>query len=546
MSKSKIKLEIFEFLLNGYSSNILLENAEEYKTMLINDKTSDSCPTIDVEDSDGVILISREKTRTCDYISGTLKKLAPKEIINKLPLIEKTSSIYFEISFKNIQITSQDLIQFMRINGAKKASFQTVDINSIQNMRALYNIDNVYSVLSNVSNILKIEFPDKTKINEVEKGEITYIKWIEPKKEENIILIGDIHGSFSTLIRHLLRFRKQNIIDRNGKVREGYHIIFLGDLVDRGVYGFETLMIIYILKINNRTQIILNRGNHEELETNKLQPQESYDKAYKFESEIIYKFGEKISSDYMHNTASKSIHKLFNDVMLWQSSAIIVRNPFEHNLIFLAHGGLPYDFKDNNKLPDEFTTGILSESDFIIGDKYGKSIRWNDIYNGNETINNHLRIPQNIIDLKNPIIETIKIIGKNIINEASKLGITFIVRGHQDSYYNTKIISQDGTNDWISIREIDKNMVRKCKGSIYTVSLQDNNVMINEKVPIPNYLPVVTISTNTDQGRNLTRDSYAILQFNDETRNVACSSGGGYKTKFYKYTDKLHHLFIEI
>jgi hypothetical protein len=61
-------------------------------------------------------------------------------------------------------------------------------------------------------------------------------------------------------------------------------------------------------------------------------------------------------------------------------------------------------------------------------------------------------------------------------------------------------------------------------------------------------LPVLTISTNTDKDRNLTSDSYAILQFTDENEFVdKCFAGGGNdKKNFYKYNNKLLELFAKV
>lgn len=79
------------------------------------------------------------------------------------------------------------------------------------------------------------------------------------KKEDNIleingdvIIVGDIHGSFHDLLR-ILHFINQN----NSKV------LFLGDYVDRGDFSLECITILFALKIMEPDKYFLIRGNHE-------------------------------------------------------------------------------------------------------------------------------------------------------------------------------------------------------------------------------------------------------------------------------------------
>lgn len=79
------------------------------------------------------------------------------------------------------------------------------------------------------------------------------------EKEENIIhiqgdviVVGDIHGSFHDLLRII-----KHIESSNSKA------LFLGDYVDRGCFSLECITLLFTLKVLKPNQYYLLRGNHE-------------------------------------------------------------------------------------------------------------------------------------------------------------------------------------------------------------------------------------------------------------------------------------------
>ncbi|MHA1619013.1 MAG: metallophosphoesterase family protein, partial [Promethearchaeota archaeon] len=76
----------------------------------------------------------------------------------------------------------------------------------------------------------------------------------------NLLIIGDTHGDFQATIRIVQPFLE-------GKVDS---LLFLGDYVDRGKYGFLNLIFLLSLSIIWPDRVILLRGNHEDLEINLL------------------------------------------------------------------------------------------------------------------------------------------------------------------------------------------------------------------------------------------------------------------------------------
>jgi hypothetical protein len=537
------KLELFEYRLNNYQKDIIILDQtnnyyKEYKTISIeasNSKILDECGMIDVKNPSKKNI---EEIRSCDYIKGEIELLNDNENPN-LNFVSK--DLDFALSFENIKITSEDLVKFINQNGAKKVDPTTIQKNTSTNMEDLYQFSKINKILTHTIDLFDYERPDETTIH----TNYTHVLFLNPSPYQKIILFGDIHGSLSTIIRQLLRLRKLDIINQYGIISPEHIIIFLGDICDRGVYSYEIYMILYILKINNPKNLYMNRGNHEEesmtsSQTNLLINQHNH-KIYHFKDEIFSKFND--------SHLALDIFKKFTKIMSFQSSAIIVVNPLNNEKIFLAHGGLPYDLNNKNNLPPEFIQGVTSGKSFALNDIYGHCMRWADIYGGAATLNNINRS----LDPSNPDPLYQKI-GQYIINEALKLGINFIIRGHQDLSATTKVL-MNGFNEWIPLNDFqdlyhdDFKLDITCKGATYDIIIKNNTLIINDKPPmkktkfgvIPKLLPVITISTNTDTGRNISADGYATLSFIETyTYQKNCSGGSKkYQRKYHKYMSKI-------
>ena len=162
---------------------------------------------------------------------------------------------------------------------------------SLEEIYDIYNLDN-YKIVKN--NQLKILIPEIIKIyskyyteyfnnEELNKNietssteSVTYIKDntknFNEKEDYNslenkysntyvikqtlpigskIIYLGDYHSSAHSLIDIIKNLQYYEILNEKYELKEGYYMVFLGDIVDRGPLGIECLYIIYLLFLIN-------------------------------------------------------------------------------------------------------------------------------------------------------------------------------------------------------------------------------------------------------------------------------------------------------
>ena len=146
----------------------------------------------------------------------------------------------------------------------------------------------------------------------------TYQQPSEFKNVEKILVVGDIHGGYDSLVKLLIN---NSVIDSqlNWNWDKG-HLVFLGDIFDRGDKVTETLWLIYKLDHQAMSQggaVHLLFGNHEILVLLKNQNYIS-DKYYYLCKKLKLSYGYLFSKDAIlgrwlrsKNTAIKIDNKLF-------------------------------------------------------------------------------------------------------------------------------------------------------------------------------------------------------------------------------------------
>lgn len=152
--------------------------------------------------------------------------------------------------------------------------------------------------------------------------------------ENRVIFKGDMHGDIHSLVSFLKKLQLDQILEKNSFkiINPNFHIIFLGDYTDRGVYGTEVIYTILRLKIENPEQVTLVRGNHEDLMLNSR---------YGFCHEFDQKFNiDPIDSNLKSNCLDK-INRFYN---LLPAAIYLGSGKAVKSFLLCCHGGLEVGF----------------------------------------------------------------------------------------------------------------------------------------------------------------------------------------------------------
>ncbi|MFX1497442.1 MAG: metallophosphoesterase [Promethearchaeota archaeon] len=240
-------------------------------------------------------------------------------------------------------------------------------------------------LIKNPNSISDLKFEDISTILQLAREKLEceslLLEFNTDDKDEEIFVIGDIHGNLQSL-KSLL-----NLIEK----KSPKWVIFLGDLVDRGTHQLETLILVLVLKIIEPNKYYILKGNHETLEMNQY---------YGFFQEFISRFNDK----------SK-----FNEVLLLYNELPLCA--LVNNCILCLHGGIPEDINILQELKDKKYNDI--ERKDTISAIF--QILWNDPKDiENLKFSNSYRGPG------------IKFFGKKAFDDfIEKNNLKFIIRAHE-------------------------------------------------------------------------------------------------------------------
>ncbi|MBK5114261.1 MAG: metallophosphoesterase [Candidatus Heimdallarchaeota archaeon] len=276
---------------------------------------------------------------------------------------------------------------------------------------------------SEISNRILRDYNQATLLNAEEINELIdrFIFLMKGKptlkriKDGSVLVVGDIHGDFTILKSIIAGFRKNDHIN---------HLIFLGDIVDRGSQSISCLNLLYALKITYPERVHIVRGNHEAISVNSH---------YGFLADIT-QFSD--SSETNQKTINNSLPELFVNFnrSFGAMPLALVHEEFRY---FFVHGGIPIEpisLKEINDLP---------KADLLLSNPIIKQMLWNDPREGVEKYTYSMRG------------DGIYIYGQEVLDNFLKQNnLKMIIRAHEvfpDGHvymFNNKLLSLFTSEDF--------------------------------------------------------------------------------------------------
>ena len=182
------------------------------------------------------------------------------------------------------------------------------------------------------------------KIKDIMKGYTSLVDISVP--EGGVVTVfGDVHGQLYDVLHAL---------SLSGLPSEKNILLFNGDLVDRGSWSVEVILLVFAMKVAFPNYIHISRGNHESKSMNKV---------YGFEGEVKAKYNE-------------NCFDLFLEIFCYLPLAHLIGNK-----VFVCHGGLfnepnitLEDIRKTNRFKEPPESGIMCDllwSDPLPGNQNG-------------------------------------------------------------------------------------------------------------------------------------------------------------------------------
>ncbi|KAH9485179.1 Serine/threonine-protein phosphatase T [Psilocybe cubensis] len=135
-------------------------------------------------------------------------------------------------------------------------------------------------------------------------------------------VIGDVHGQFYDVL---------HLFSLTGPPSEKHYLLMNGDLVDRGSWSIEVILLAFSYKWLYPKYMYINRGNHEAKDMNRT---------YGFEGEAKHKHGEQAYKLFAHVFTTLPLSTLVNATKPPPSKDNAILSPEGFKRFFVVHGGL--------------------------------------------------------------------------------------------------------------------------------------------------------------------------------------------------------------
>jgi len=172
---------------------------------------------------------------------------------------------------------------------------ETIDLEFIQQLMEFFREQNKLH--------LKYVFQILLKVKEILAAQKSLVD-IPVPQDGKVIVFGDVHGQYYDLLHAL---------SLSGLPSENNILVFNGDLVDRGSWSVEVIVLLLCMKVAFPKFIHIARGNHEAKSMNKV---------YGFEGEVRAKYNE-------------TCFDLFLEIFCYLPLAHVIGEK-----VFVCHGGL--------------------------------------------------------------------------------------------------------------------------------------------------------------------------------------------------------------
>ncbi|NHK31206.1 MAG: hypothetical protein FK730_07635 [Asgard group archaeon] len=216
---------------------------------------------------------------------------------------------------------------------------------------------------------------------------------LERIKSGSVLVVGDIHGDFDIMKAVVNAYLKKN---------KAEHIVFLGDIVDRGTNSIACSNLLLALLIQYPEKVHIVRGNHESLSVNIR---------YGFLQEVQRFYG--FEGQFFNFPDTENLPELF---LLYNKAfanmpLALVHEKFRY---FFVHGGIPKDLITLKEIAN------LPKGDVNLSDPIIMQLLWNDPSEEVEDFSYNLRG------------DMIYTYGSKLVDEfLKKNNLQMIIRAHQ-------------------------------------------------------------------------------------------------------------------